>query len=610
VSVTFCRVGEVGATRARVHEGAGLDDGAVAGALATGLLPVETADASSPALAWVVDPPTAMELLGRGVAGWRITVRHEGPRAAVLDALTRTDAAFLRTRPDQLEEAIELGWLPGVSTRVSVVVGSLTEALDAIAAGAVDLVVGDWDSDAVAALRDAISPRALVERTALPLGIEIDDAREALARPLFTAWLGQVDGAGAARARTTWAPGVDEAPPVPARRLSAEWEDAAWRGAGPEEGLGRIDPDLAQILERSLDGTPPRVPEIERLFRARGPEVEAIARVADTLRERRCGETVTYVINRNINYTNQCYFRCGFCGFSRGPKSLNLRGDPYILNVHEVVHRSVEAWERGATEVCLQGGIHPDFTGDFYVSVLRAIKERLPEMHVHGFTPLEVWQGAHTLGVSVREFLIRLRDAGLGTLPGTAAEILDDRVRQHLCPDKVRTSEWAEVMITAHELGLRATTTIMFGHIDGPRAWANHLEVLRQIQRRTGGFTEFVPLPFVHMASPIFLQGKARPGPTWDEVVLVHAVGRIALDGLIDNIQASWVKLGLAGGARLLGAGCNDLGGTLMDENISRASGASHGQLATPEELEAAIRSAGRVPARRNTVYDLLGTAA
>jgi FO synthase len=551
-----------------------------------------------------------MELLARGVAGWRITVRHDGPRADVLDALARTGAAFLRTDPERLEEAIELGWLPGVSTRVSVVVGSLTEALDAIAGGAVDLVVGDWGPDAVAALRDAIAPRALVERTALPPGVEIDDAREALARPLFTAWLGQVDGSGAARPRTTWAPGVDEEPPVPAGRLSAEWEDAAWRAAGPEQGLGRIDPDLGRILERSLDGTPPRVPEIERLFRARGPEVEAIARVADTLRERRCGETVTYVINRNINYTNQCYFRCGFCGFSRGPKSLNLRGDPYILNVHEVVHRSVEAWERGATEVCLQGGIHPDFTGDFYVSVLRGIKERLPEMHVHGFTPLEVWQGAHTLGVSVREFLTRLRDAGLGTLPGTAAEILDDRVRLHLCPDKVRTSEWAEVMITAHELGLRATTTIMFGHIDGPRAWANHLEVLRQIQRRTGGFTEFVPLPFVHMASPIFLQGKARPGPTWDEVVLVHAVGRIALDGLIDNIQASWVKLGLAGGARLLGAGCNDLGGTLMDENISRASGASHGQLASPEELEAAIRSAGRIPARRNTVYDLLETTA
>jgi FO synthase len=521
----------------------------------------------------------------------------------------RTGAAFLRTDAAGLDEAIELGWLPGISTRVSVTVDTPAEALDAIAAGAVDLVVGDWGPQEVGALRDAIAPRALIERTALPPETEIDDAREALARPLFTAWLGHIDGSGASRPRYSWAPGRDEDPPVPARRLSAEWDDQAWREASPDEGLSRIDPDLAGILERSLADTPPRVAEIERLFRARGAEVEAIARVADTLRARRCGDTVTYVVNRNINYTNQCYFRCGFCGFSRGPKSLNLRGDPYILNVHEVVHRSVEAWERGATEVCLQGGIHPDFDGDFYVSVLEGIKARLPEMHVHGFTPLEVWQGAHTLGISVREFLVRLRDAGLGTLPGTAAEILDDRVRVHLCPDKVRTAEWAEVMITAHELGLRSTTTMMMGHIDGPRAWANHLEVLRQIQRRTGGFTEFVPLPFVHMASPIFLQGKSRPGPTWDEVVLVHAVGRIALDGLIDNIQASWVKLGLSGGARLLDAGCNDLGGTLMDENISRASGASHGQLATPEELEAAIRGAGRTPARRTTVYGRVESA-
>jgi FO synthase len=612
MSVTFCRtiVGDAAAVagRARVREATGLDDAAVAAALQAGLLPVETTSPHAPASAWVVDPGVAMELLGRGVAGWRITVRHEGPRADVLDALVRTGAAFLRTTPDGLEEAIELGWLPGIATRVSVVVSTHEEALDAIAGGAADLVVGDWGPEEVAALRDALAPRALVERTALPPETEIDDARTDLARPLFTAWLAQIDGAGAARPRYTWAPGRDEEPPVPTRRLSAEWEDASWREDAPDEDLGRLDPDLAGILTRSLEGTPPRVAEIERLFRARGPEVEAVARVADELRRRRVGDDVTYVVNRNINYTNQCYFRCGFCGFSRGPKSLNLRGDPYILNVHEVVHRSVEAWERGATEVCLQGGIHPDFTGDFYVGVLRAIKERLPKMHVHGFTPLEVWQGAHTLGISVREFLTRLRDAGLGTLPGTAAEILDDRVRAHLCPDKVRTAEWAEVMITAHELGLRATSTIMMGHIDGPRAWANHLEVLRQIQRRTGGFTEFVPLPFVHMGSPIFLQGKARPGPTWDEVVLVHAVGRIALDGLIDNIQASWVKLGLAGGARLLEAGCNDLGGTLMDENISRASGAAHGQLATPAELEAAARAAGRTPVRRTTTYERIET--
>ena len=443
MSVTFCRTVASGTPhRARVLESAGLTDAVVASTLETGLLPVETAGADSPAIAWVVAPEAAMELLARGVAGWRITVRHSGPRAEVLDALTRTGAAFLRTDHAGLEEAIELEWLPGDHDACRSSVSSLEDALDAIAAGAADLVVGDWTPEQVGALRDALSPRPLVERTALPPETEIDDAREALARPLFTAWLNQIDGSGVVRPRYTWAPGRDEEPPVPARRLSAEWEDAAWREGAPDEGLGRLAPDLAGILERSLEGTPPRVAEIERLFRARGPEVEAVARVADTLRERACGDTVTYVINRNINYTNQCYFRCGFCGFSRGPKSLNLRGDPYILNVHEVVHRSVEAWERGATEVCLQGGIHADFTGDFYVSVLEGIKERLPEMHVHGFTPLEVWQGAHTLGISVREFLTRLRDAGLGTLPGTAAEILDDRVRAHLCPDKVRTSEW------------------------------------------------------------------------------------------------------------------------------------------------------------------------
>jgi len=440
--------------------------------------------------------------------------------------------------------------------------------------------------------------------------VPFDAAYEVMARPLLKAWQDLIDGAGIARPRTDWAPGRDLPVPVPPARLSAAWTDAAWTEAASEPELDALPPDLAVILERALAGRSPSRDEVERLFRARGVEVEGVARVADLLRERTCGEVVTYVVNRNINYTNQCYFRCGFCGFSRGPKSLNLRGDPYILNVHEVVHRSVEAAERGATEVCLQGGIHPDFTGDFYVEVLEAIKRRLPDMHVHGFTPLEVWQGAQTLGVSVRSFLTRLRDAGLGSLPGTAAEVLDDGVRRHLCPDKVRTAEWAEVMITAHELGLRATSTLMFGHIDGPASWANHLEVLREIQRRTGGFTEFVPLPFVHMASPIYLQGRARPGPTWDEVVLVHAVARIALDGLIPNIQASWVKLGLEGGARLLRAGCNDLGGTLMNENISRASGAAHGQLATPEELEAVIRAAGRTPARRTTLYGLAELAA
>ncbi len=391
---------------------------------------------------------------------------------------------------------------------------------------------------------------------------------------------------------------------MPAKRLSAEWVDRAWVEGRPRSGLDHLAPELGAVLSRSLEGLPPTRDEVELLFSARGPEVEAIGAVADELRRRRSGGTVTYVVNRNINYTNQCYFRCGFCAFSKGPRSLDLRGDPYLLEVHEVAFRAKEAWDRGATEVCLQGGIHPDFTGDFYVSVLQAIKDTVPQMHVHGFTPLEVWQGAETLGISVEEFLGRLKEAGLGTLPGTAAEILDDEVRRFLCPDKITTSEWAQVMVTAHEMGLRSTATMMFGHIDGPRSWANHLEVLRQIQRRTGGITEFVPLPFVHMGAPIYLRGRSRPGPTWDEVVLVHAVARIAFDGLIPNIQASWVKLGLDGAVRLLEAGCNDLGGTLMDENISRAAGAEHGQAVSAAEMEDAIREAGRVPIQRNTLYE------
>lgn len=591
-------------------EAAGWDDATQAAAIAGGLVPVEVAGAVGSPAAWVVTPAAALELAARGVDGARVTVRHEGSRAQVLDAVARAQAAYLRTDRDRLAEAVAICALPALRARASVTVADLDEAVAAVRAGAGDLVVSGWTGEDLARLRDALAPVPVVERTALPPGTRVDDVRDAFPRPLLACWLDQVDGRGAARPRHPWAPGRDMHPPVPAGRLSAEWDDEAWTSGRGEEDLDRLPPDLAGVLERALAGVPPTRDEVERLFTARGAEVEVIAWVADRIRERTAGDVVTYVVNRNINYTNQCYFRCGFCGFSRGPKSLNLRGDPYILNVHEVVHRAVEAWERGATEVCLQGGIHPDFTGDFYAAVLAAIKARLPAMHVHGFTPLEVWQGAATLGVPVRDFLARLQAAGLGSLPGTAAEILDDEVRAHLCPDKVRTAEWAEVMITAHELGLRATCTMMFGHIDSPRAWANHIEVLRDVQRRTGGFTEFVPLPFVHMASPIYLQGRARPGPTWDEVVLVHAVGRIAFDGLIPNIQASWVKLGLEGGARLLQAGCNDMGGTLMNENISRASGASHGQEVTAEELEAAIRAMGRVPARRNTVYGILETAA
>ncbi len=583
-------------------EVAGITAADVAGAAAGGVLPVAAGPGDAEAAAWVVEPSDAVALGRDGVPGWRITVVDTGGEEGVLDAIARTGAAFVRTGRSRVADLADLVSTPGLATVVSVFVDSVDDALAAVGAGAGDLILRDWDTESIGQLRAALGS-SLVERTALPPGVAIDEARRALPAAVFTAWLGLVDGSGAARPRHSWAPGKDEPAPVPSRRFSAEWPDDAWSGGAPPEGFDHLDPALAAILRRSLDGTPPTRDEVERLFRSRGDEVDAVARVADELRRRAVGDTVTYVVNRNINYTNQCYFRCGFCAFSKGPRSLSLRGDPYLLEIHEVVARTVEAAERGATEVCLQGGIHPEFTGDFYVSVLQAIKDAVPSMHVHGFTPLEVWQGAQTLGVGVAEFLTTLKDAGLGTLPGTAAEILDDEVRRHLCPDKITTAEWARVMVTAHEMGLRSTATMMFGHIDSPRSWANHFEVLRAIQRRTGGFTEFVPLPFVHMGAPIFLRGHARPGPTWDEVVLVHAVARIAFDGLIPNIQASWVKLGLDGAGALLDAGCNDLGGTLMNENISRAAGASHGQGATPEELEAAIRRAGRTPMRRTTLY-------
>ena len=555
--------------------------------------------------AWVVPSDQALALSDAGVALWRLTVVDDDAKSHVLDALARSRASFLRTTRSGVAKAAHLAGLPGVDTSVSVFVDDVAQAVKAVAEGASDLLLRDWSHEMIGELREALGEAQLVERSVFPLGVEIDEARDTLPKDVFATWLGQVDASGAARPRYKWAPGKDLEPPVPRHRMSAEWLDAAWvEGAAPEglAGAGELRP----ILERSLQGRRPSVPEIEALFKARGDQVDAVAFVADELRKQAAGDTVTYVVNRNINYTNLCYFKCGFCAFSKGPRSLNLRGEPYLMGLDEIVDRATEAWHRGATEVTLQGGIHPDFTGNFYVDVVKAIKEELPDMHIHGFTPLEVWQGAETLGIPVRQFLTELKDAGLGTLPGTAAEVLDDEVRAHLCPDKIRTSQWAEVMIIAHELGLRTTSTIMFGHIDHPRSWANHLEVIREIQRRTGGFTEMVPLPFVHMGAPIYLRGRSRPGPTWDEAVLIHAVSRVAFDGLIDNIQASWVKLGLDGGARLLDAGCNDMGGTLMGEIITRAAGAAHGQEVTPEEFRTVIEGAGRTPALRNTTYEIL----
>ncbi|MDJ0925854.1 MAG: 5-amino-6-(D-ribitylamino)uracil--L-tyrosine 4-hydroxyphenyl transferase CofH [Acidimicrobiia bacterium] len=571
-----------------------------------GLVAVATRHVSAEPLAWVADPDEIARLVKQGVAGWRLTVRDTGERSAVLDALARSRAPFLRTGRSRVREAAQIAALPGIETRVSVFVDTPEEAERAVGRGARDLLLRGWDTEAVGRLRLRLASYELMERTALPPGVSVDAARAELEAELFAAYLDQVDGVGAVRPRYDWAPGMDRAAPIPSRRLSAQWPDTAWTESDYTLELAALDTGLAGILTRSLDGTPPTRDEVERLFRCRGDEVDAVAAVADELRRRVCGETVTYVVNRNINYTNQCTFKCGFCAFSKGPRSLNLRGEPYLMAIPQVVERAVEAWHRGATEVCLQGGIHPEFTGDFYVSLVEAIKEHVPDVHIHGFTPLEVWQGAETLDTPVRDYLIRLRDAGLGTLPGTAAEILDDDVRLYLCADKIRTAQWAEVMLTAHELGLKSTATIMFGHIDSPASWANHFEVLRSIQRRTGGMTEVVPLPFVHMGAPIYLRGRARPGPTWDEVVLMHSVARVAFDGLIDNIQASWVKLGLGAGGRLLRAGCNDLGGTLMDETISRSAGASHGTSVEAGDLEEVIRAAGRVAARRDTLYDLL----
>ena len=360
---------------------------------------------------------------------------------------------------------------------------------------------------------------------------------------------------------------------------------------------------VAALVSKARRGEELAEGEIARLFEVRGPEFDYVCAAADELRAEVSGDIVRYVVNRNINYTNICYFKCQFCAFSKGKLSENLRGKPYDLGLDEVVRRAREAWDRGATEVCMQGGIHPEYTGATYLELCEAVKDALPDMHVHAFSPLEVHQGAETLGIPVPEFLKRLKASGLGTLPGTAAEILDDEVRDTLCPDKLSTDQWLEVVGASHEAGFNTTSTIMYGHIDGPVSWARHLLRLRELQTRTGGITEFVPLPFVHMEAPIYLKGRARKGPTWREAILMHAVSRLALHPLITNIQVSWVKMGGEGSKASLLAGANDMGGTLMNESISRAAGASHGQEMPPEAMDELITSIGRLPRQRTTTY-------
>jgi FO synthase len=371
-------------------------------------------------------------------------------------------------------------------------------------------------------------------------------------------------------------------------------------------GIAAARETSAPVLEaigRATRGEQLDEDEVVTLLEARGADWSAVVRAADDLRREVRGDVVTYVVNRNINYTNVCYFRCGFCAFSKGKLAANLRGAPYLVPVEEVVRRSVEAWQRGATEVCLQGGIHPGFDGDFYADLVRAIKGQLPDLHVHAFSPLEIWQGAATLGTGVEPYVARLRDCGLGSLPGTAAEVLDDEVRRILCPDKISTEQWREVISTAHRVGLPTTATIMFGHVDGARNWARHLLTIRAIQAATGGITEFVPLPFVHMEAPIALRGGSRHGPTLEETVSMHAVARLALHPHVTSIQTSWTKLGERGAALALAAGANDLGGTLMNESISRAAGADHGQELPPARMDALIRSLGREARQRTTLY-------
>lgn len=378
----------------------------------------------------------------------------------------------------------------------------------------------------------------------------------------------------------------------------------------PEISKNKLSPlkilkntEIDKIIKKVLNGFNWSEKEIEKLLISRGEDFDKVCNAANDLRKLTNGDVITYTINRNINYTNVCTFRCGFCAFSKGKMSENLRGKPYDLSLNEIVRRTEEAWKLGATEVCLQGGIHPNYSGKTYIEICKAIKSSVPKIHIHAFSPLEVWQGAKTLGISVMDFLLQLKEAGLGSLPGTAAEVLDDEIRAIICPDKLSTEQWLSVMRDAHNLGFKTTATLMYGHVEKPQHLAKHFLRLIELQRETGGFTEFVPLPFVHMETPLFLKGKSRKGPTFQEAVLVHAVARIILHPYFRNIQTSWVKMGPEGVKICLNSGANDLGGTLMNESITRAAGAIHGQEMTHVRMSELIKDIHRIPRQRTTTY-------
>ena len=521
----------------------------------------------------------------------RLIYSYKGNKEIALEVLTR-----LKPRSIEISNINDMNFIntykPNYKHLISMYVDTKEDAIHAINNGINDLLLRDWNTEQIKDLQ-SISKQNLYERTVLSPLLSIDEARKLLDKGEFTNYLLTRDVRGYRRKETDWYPGSGK--DIPQLFNYVFNNEADYKSK-------KFD----NIFNKLEDGENINDEDLTELFKTSGKYINRISEYANHLNLKVNGNKVTFVKNRNINYTNQCYYKCGFCGFSKGPKSLDLKEIPYSLEPQEVVNRAKEAYETGASEVCLQGGIHPNYTGEFYINLVKEIKEVIPDMHIHGFTPLEIWQGAETINKSVEEYLILLKDVGLNTLPGTAAEILDDRIRKYLCPDKITSKQWAYVMEVAHSLGIKSTATIMFGHIDDIESWTNHYSLIRNLQERTHGFTEIVPLPFVHMGSPIYLQGKSMPGPTWDEVILIHSLARIYFHDYIDNIQASWVKLGHDGSLKLLEAGVNDLGGTLINENISRASGASHGQETTDLEFIKLIQKANKKPYLRNTLYTKL----
>jgi len=360
-------------------------------------------------------------------------------------------------------------------------------------------------------------------------------------------------------------------------------------------------PEVHEILHAAACGADLTFEQGLVLATAEGPALQALVAVADNLRRETVGDAITYVVNRNINFTNVCFVGCSFCGFGRGPGA----SDAYALSFDEVVGRVREAWDRGATEVCVQGGLPRDLDGFFYRDLLRAIKHAIPAMHVHAFSPMEIDYGVAKTGMPLHDYLQMMKDEGLGSIPGTAAEILDDRVRQELSPNKLPAGRWVQIITSSHELGIPTTSTMMYGHVEDPADWVRHILLLRSIQKRTGGFTEFVPLGFIHENTRLYRHGGARPGAKREEHLRVHALARVLLHGAIQNLQVSWVKLGFETSLACLQAGANDFSGTLMEESISKAAGATFGEYVSPEEFRSRIRSIGRVPAERTTTYQI-----